>query len=172
MCLFILSLLAFGVSISSNWYVYEHYYEGSPLSQNLTDWWYKISVWGATVNFIFLLLDCCCCCADVEDKAKQESMAVISFLATVLLGDLPLLVLSLISIYEISNDQLCDHEGSDDVLFFFQLRRVISVTVSLFLLIKVCMLNCDERSGRLFCFYFWYFALSIIIVCTCASCVC
>lgn len=170
MCLFILSLFAFGISIFSNWCAYEHYYEGSPLSQNLTDWWYRLSVWGTAINFFFMLLDCCCC--DVKDEAIQEAMAKASFLITVLLGDLPLLLLSLASIYEISNDQLCDHEGSDDVLLFFQLRRVISLIVSLFLLIKVCVLNCDERSVCLSCFYFLYFALSIIIVCAYASCVC
>ena len=92
-----------------------------------------------------------------------------SFVVTVLL-DLPLLLLSLRSIYEISNDQLC--QGSEDVLFFFQLRRVISAIVSLFYLIKVFVLNCDECSKCLFCFYFLYFALSIIIVCAYASYVC
>ena len=161
----------YGISISSNWYAYEYYYKMSPLSQNLTDWWHELSVVGAAVNFIFLLLDCCCCCCDVKEKAIQNAMALASFFVTVLLGDLPLLVLTLRSIYEISNDQLC--ERSDDVLFFFKLRSVIFLIVSLFHLIKVCVLNCTcdeidrECSKCLFCFYFSYFALSITIVCTC-----
>ena len=161
MYLFILSFLAFGISISSNWYAYEYYYEGSPLSQNLTAWWYSLSLWGTIVNFIFLILDCCCCCYDGEDEDKQGAMATISFFATVLLGDLPLLFLSLGSINEISYDHLC--EGSDDVLFFFQLRRVISVIVPLFYLIRVCVLNCNECFKCLFCFYILYFTLSVIV---------
>ena len=173
MSLFILSFIAFGISISSNWYAYEYYYEGSPLPHNLTDWWYTLSLWGTAANFMFLLLDCCCCCCDVKDKAVQEAMAMTSFFATLVIGDLPLLVLSLRSIYEISNnDQLC--EGSDDVLFFFQLRIVISLIVSFFHLIKVCVLNVDDHecSRCLFCSYFWYFTLSILIVCPYARYVC
>ena len=95
MSLFILSFIVFGISISSNWYAYEYYYKVSPLSQNLTDWWYELSVVGAVVNFIFILLDCCCCCCEVKEKAIQNAMALASFFVTVLLGDQPLLVLTL-----------------------------------------------------------------------------
>lgn len=169
MYLFILSFLAFGISIFSNWYAYEYYYEESPLPPNLNDWWYSLSLWGTIVNFIFLILDCCCCCYDGEDEDKQGAMATISLLATVLLGDLPLLLLSLRSIYEISYDHLC--EGSDDVLFFFELRRFISVIAPFFYLIRVCVLKCNKCSKCLFCLYILYFTLSVIVF-ACAICVC
>lgn len=164
---FYLSLLAFVINFSFNWYVYVHYYEGSPLPPNLNDWWYTLSVWGAGVSISFMILDCCCCCCDVREKFIQEAMASASFVATVLL-DLSLLLLSLISIYKISDDQLC--KGSEDVLCFFQLRSVVSLIASFFHLIKVCMLNCDDF-GCLLGFYISHSLLSII-VCGYASFVC
>lgn len=167
MSLCFLSLLAFVVSIYFNWYAYMHYYEGSSLPPYLNDWWCGLSLWGAGVSIFFFILDCCCC--NVKEEGVQEKIAGTSFLVTVFLGDLPLLLLSLRSIHKISDDQLC--EGSEDVLFFFKLRSVVSLIVSFFHLIKVCMLNC-ECCGRLLCFYISYFLLSIIIVCGYASSVC
>ena len=134
------SSIAIVANIASDWIVY--YCEGQDschelVSVSLSHWWLGLSILGTVVGLILLLMECCCCFKDPDEQACAGQWV---FLAT-LLEDLPLLVLSTITLYYMPSNR-CECEATGTVLVAFQVGSVVSLAVAVFRLIKLCVLRC------------------------------
>ena len=171
-CCSCLSLVVFTANLMSDWYVY-HCEVNPPVPSHLADWWFWLSVVGTVISVIVLLLDLCCCCIALESKQDCDDERVFVshfvFLAT-LLEDLPLLILSLVTINSImSSDSIAGHATVADILFAFKISSGASLVVSVFRLAKVLVLGCKTCDEPFICqcylciLYFIVFVLSCVV---------
>ena len=153
-CCSCLSLVVFTANLMSDWYVY-HCEVNPPVPSHLADWWFWLSVLGIGISFIVLCLDLCCCCIALESKEDCDNERVFVshfvFLAT-LLEDLPLLILSLVTMNSImSSDSIAGHAAVADILFAFKISSGASLVVSVFRFVKVLVLGCPTCDKSFLC---------------------
>ena len=140
-----------------------------PVPSHLADWWFWLSVLGTGISFIVLCLDLCCCCIALESKEDRDDERVFVshfvFLAT-LLEDLPLLILSLVTMNSImSSGSIAGHAAVADILFAFKISSLISLVVSVFRFVKVLVLGCptcDEPCMSQCYLCILYFIVSVL----------
>ena len=141
---FVSSLLLI-LNVCSDWYVY-HCEVTSFIPPNLINWWLGLSILGTAISVIFWCLDYLCCIDERHDNDLRICVSQWIFLAT-LCEDLPLLIMSLITINGMSSDGTSTVDGTAgvaNVLLAFQISSAVSLVVSLFRLIKVLVLGCPS----------------------------
>ena len=145
------------VNIASDWFVF--YCEGKDsghelVSDSLSHWWLGLSIFGTVVGLIVILLECCCCLAS-NNPDDQVCASQWVFLAT-LLEDLPLLVISSITLYYMPSNR-CECEATEYVLIAFIISSAMSLLVAVIRLLKLCTLCCptfDECKIKICLFLF------------------
>jgi hypothetical protein len=157
-CSLVSSVLSFA-NLFSDWYVY-HYYKETPfLPSYLIYLWLVLSIVGTLSSVIFVCLDCLYC---VDDKLNDSQWV---FIVT-LLEDLPLLILSLVTMNSIvSSGSIA---GDTDLLFPFQISSGASLVVSVFRLAKVLVLGCPTCDEPCMSQCYLCILYSIVSVLSCA----
>jgi hypothetical protein len=168
-CWSLVSSVLFFTNLLSDWYVYQ--YEEIPfLPSSLIYLWLVLSIVGTVSSVIFLCLDCCYCIGDkLNDKPSDSDKRIYHsqwvFIVT-LLEDLPLLILSLVTLNSIvSSDSIAGCAAIADLLFAFQVSSVASLVVSVFRLVKVLVLGCptcDEPCMSQCYLCILYFIVSVL----------
>ena len=148
-----LSLITFALNVASDWAVYA--FEGDPpVSNSLAKWWLGLCIFGTAISTILLLIDCCCCCFDMCDVADQDERTRTSQFVVIatICEDLPLLIMSLITLFEIKDTPCAGNDGTyNNVLHTFILSGLVTCVISVFRFFKVCVQGCpyyNERKKR------------------------
>ena len=137
-CWSFFSSVLFISNVFSDWYVY--HCEMTPfIPSNLINWWLGLSILGTAISAIFWCLDCICTCC-IDEKNLRICVSQWVFLAT-LCEDLPLLIMSLITINSMSSDGTAE-VAQCHVLLAFKISSAVSLVVSVFRLLKVLFLGC------------------------------
>ena len=150
--------LVFFINILSDGCVY--YYEWTSVPPKLTNWWLWVSVIGTIVSSILMVLDC------RRSKKEWALTGHWAFLATVS-KDLLLLILSPVTLFKISCDQL-----SKDVyvLYAFIFSSIISLVLSLLRFMKVRLVDYNPQKCchciLIFLPYIAASGLSIVVILT------
>ena len=167
-CSLVSSVLSI-TNLLSDWYVYQC--EEIPfLPSSLIYLWLVLSIVGTLSSVIFLCFDCCYCIDDkLNDKPNDGDKRIYHsqwvFIVT-LLEDLPLLILSLVTMNSIvSSGSIAGDTAVANLLFAFQISSVASLVVSVFRLAKVLVLGCptcDEPFMSQYYLCILYFIVSVL----------
>ena len=137
-----------------------------PLS--LIHLWFVLSIVGSLSNAIFVCFDCLYCLDDKPNDSRERIYHSQWVFIVTLLEDLPLLILSLVtmnSIVHVSSDSIAGDTAVADLLFAFQISSGASLVVSVFRLAKVLVLGCptcDEPCMSQCYLCILYFIVSVL----------
>ena len=145
--------IVFIINILSDLCVY--YYKGTSVPPKLANGWLCVSVIVTIVSSILMLLDCC----HSEKEWALTGHFWGTFLATVF-KDLLLLMLSPVTLFKISCDQLSE----DACAYIFS--STISLVLSLLHLMEVCLVECNPKN-KISCCHCMYINILAVYLSIC-----